>query len=165
MPPINGTWRVTLPALVCAMGVGLLVCLPGQAWAQEPTARPTPTLAPEWTATPTETATPTITPTPTETGTPTTTPTITPTFTSTATNTGTPTLRPVTPISTLDRWYRGPAQVTPAWTGTIDGTPGILPVVGSVGEGRSAYGVLALIALVLVLSGLALRVSRIGADG
>ena len=126
------TMKALLVALACAMGTGLLVWLPSNAWAQEPTARPTPTLAPEWTATPTETATPTVTPTPTETGTPTMTPTITATFTPTPTDTGTPTLRPVTPVSTLDRWYRPPEQPTaaPPVYGNVDGTPGILPVVG-----------------------------------
>ena len=134
MAPSTRAFRVAILALACALSTGLLVWLPGDVWAQEPTARPTPTFAPEWTVTPTETMTPTITPTPTVTGTPTLTPTITPTFTPTPTMTGTPTLRPVTPISTLDRWYRGPAPVTQVWLGTVDGTPGILPVVGAVVE-------------------------------
>lgn len=161
MAPTARTLKVMLLLLACAMGTGMLVWLPGTAWAQEPTARPTPTMAAEWTVTPTETATPTISPTPTETGTPTVTPTITATFTATATETGTPTLRPVTPISTLDRWYRGPAQVTPGVPSTIDGTPGILPVVGSAAEPGTPYGAgVAGVALVLLALGLTLRFHR-----
>ena len=140
--------KLALVSVFCALALGGLARVPSQVWAQEPTARPTPTLAPEWTPTPTETASPTITPTPTETGTPTMTATITPTLTMTPTQAGTPTLRPVTPISTVDRWTHAPAQPPPSNPGSLAGTPEILPVVGQESPGGTpgwvavAYGML-----------------------
>ena len=131
---MNKVWLVTAIALA-GLFLMRVAWRPVVVVAEEPTARPTPTLAPTWTATATETATATITPTPTDTGTPTLTPTSTATFTPTATQTGTPTLRPVTPIGTLTT----PEPPTPAPTqphsssgGAIDpsATPQILPVVG-----------------------------------
>ena len=132
----SGTRACVLAVLAGCLVVGLQAGLASRALAAEPTARPTPTLAPTWTATPTETSTPTLTPTPTETGTPTMTPTNTATFTPTPTDTATPTLRPVTPIATLTT----PEPPTPAPTAlggsgaTVQGTPEILPVVGGAVE-------------------------------
>jgi len=156
MPLVSLREKVALVTLAWVVASAALLSGPGQAGAQEPTARPTPTVAPAWTATPTETATPTITPTPTETGTPLPTPTITPTMTATPTQTGTPTLRPVTPISTLDRWYRPPEQATPAPVAVVEGTPGILPVVGGDGrrDGTGAWVLWAGLLMVPVVGGL-----------
>lgn len=157
--------RLALAGVVCALAVATLVYFPGNAGAQEPTARPTPTLAPAWTATPTETLTPTITPTPTETGTPTLTPTVTPTFTSTPTQTGTPTLRPVTPISTVDRWKYPPPQPTPGNPGSVSGTPEILPVVGHNGASVETGGWARAGGLLVVVVGGGLAAFRIRIRG